>query len=285
MTAESARVARVSVRVVRTRTSVCISILIIVDGKRLEGWLMFRPIYEPRTRAKEYSDLAINIYDGCNHGCWYCYAKKMHDRWHPKDDFADVSPREGIVEAVQRQLARGKYKGNKIMLCFTCDPYPALIDTMPTREVIMAIKNAGANVQILTKGGNRARRDFDLLGAGDSFGITLSCLSDDIAKINEPLAALPNERIGTLQTISKRVNTWVSFEPVIEPDWVLQLIEHLPKVVSGGTLLKIGKLNHYKNDTDWKAFGLEAEQICKEKGWNYYIKEDLRAEMLGGSLT
>lgn len=240
---------------------------------------MFRPIYEPRTRAKEYSDLAINIYTGCNHGCWYCYAKKMHDRWHPNEDFANVKPREGIVEATKRQLSGGKYKDKKIMLCFTCDPYPALIDTMPTREVIMAIKEAGAHVQILTKGGDRARRDFDLLGSGDSFGITLSCLSDDLAEINEPLAALPNERIGTLQKISKLVNTWVSFEPVIEHGEVLQLIEHIPKVVSSGTLLKIGKLNHHKSNINWKEFGLEAERICKEKGWNYYIKEDLRAEM------
>lgn len=244
---------------------------------------MFKPIYEPKTRAKEYSDLAINIYTGCNHGCWYCYAKKMHDRWHPNEDFANVKPRVDIVEATKRQLVGGKYKDKTIMLCFTCDPYPALIDTTITREVIQAIKNAGAHVQILTKGGNRARRDFDLLGVGDSFGITLSCLSDDIAEINEPLAALPNERIGTLQTISKRVNTWVSFEPVIEPSWVLKLIEHLPKVVSGGTLLKIGKLNHFKCDTDWKSFGIEAERICKENGWNYYIKEDLRAEMIGES--
>lgn len=240
---------------------------------------MFRPIYEPRTRAKEYSDLAINIYTGCNHGCWYCYAKKMHDRWHPNEDFADVQPRIDIVEATKRQLSGGKYKGKKIMLCFTCDPYPALIDTMPTREVIMAIKEAGAHVQILTKGGKRAERDFDILGAGDSFGITLSCLSDHLAEINEPLAALPNERIGTLQKISKWVNTWVSFEPVIEPGGVLQLIEHIPKVVSSGALLKIGKMNHYKTDTDWKSFGLKAEWICKENGWNYYIKEDLRAEM------
>jgi len=239
---------------------------------------MFRPIYEPRTRAKEYSDLAINIYTGCNHGCWYCYARKNHDRWHPNEDFTDVKPREGIVEATKQQLSGGKYKGKKIMLCFTCDPYPALIDTTATREVIKAIKEAGAHVQILTKGGDRARRDFDLLDEGDSFGITLSCRST--ANTNEPNATDPIERIDTLTDIARSgVNTWVSFEPVIVPSEVLYLIKIIPKFVSINTLLKVGKLNHFKNEINWKEFGLEAERICKANGWNYYIKEDLRAEM------
>lgn len=234
-----------------------------------------KPIYEPKTRAKEYSDLAINIYTGCNHGCWYCYAKKNHDRWNPNEDFADVMPREGIVEATERQLSGGKYKGKTIMLCFTCDPYPAEIDTTPTREVIKAIKEAGAQVQILTKGGNRALRDFDLLDSNDSFGITFS--GNGIA---EPLAAPQLERIATLvYAAEKGIKTWVSFEPVLDPMAVLGAIAKIPKWASKDTLLKIGKLNHFKNDTDWKFFGEEAERICKENGWNYYIKEDLRAEM------
>jgi DNA repair photolyase len=234
---------------------------------------MFRPIYEPRTRAKEYSDLAINIYTGCNHGCWYCYAKKNFERWHPNEEFADVKPREGIVDATKQQLTGGKFKGKKIMLCFTCDPYPDLIDTTPTREVIQAIKNAGAHVQILTKGGNRAERDFDLLDSEDSFGITLT-------GFKEPLAAPEEERIDSLSIASELgIKTWVSFEPVLDEFEIRKDIALLPRYVDHRTLLKIGKLNHFKNDIDWKSFGLDAEAICKANGWNYYIKEDLRAEM------
>lgn len=235
---------------------------------------MLRPIYTPKGRAGEYADLALNIYNSCNHNCWYCYAKKNFDRWHPNETFgADVKPRNGIVEATKLQLSKGKYKDKTIMLCFTCDPYPALIDTMPTREVITAIKEAGAHVQILTKGGNRARRDFDLLDSGDSFGIT-------ITGSKEPLAAFQGERIDTLRDVaSMGVKTWVSFEPVIDSDEVLRHIKHLPVYAGVDTLLKIGKLNHYKSETNWQVFGIEAERICKENGWNYYIKEDLRAEM------
>lgn len=33
-------------------------------------------IYEPKGAAKEYSELAVNLYLGCNHGCKYCFAPR-----------------------------------------------------------------------------------------------------------------------------------------------------------------------------------------------------------------
>ena len=240
---------------------------------------MFRPIYEPRTRAKEYADLAINIYTGCNHGCWYCYAKKMHDRWKPNEDFADVKPREGIVEATKRQLSGGKYKGKKIMLCFTCDPYPSDVDTTPTREVIMAIKQAGAHVQILTKGGERAERDFDLLDSNDSFGVTYTGYklgSLFTQNEDEPHAAPSSERLASLARAHKiGIKTWMSCEPVLNECDIYTLIE----VADYIDLFKIGKLNHYPSTINWGDFGSRCERLCKANNRNYYIKEDLRVEM------
>lgn len=32
------------------------------------------PIYEPRGAAREYAELALNVYEGCTHQCAYCYA-------------------------------------------------------------------------------------------------------------------------------------------------------------------------------------------------------------------
>jgi hypothetical protein len=43
--------------------------------------------------------------------------------------------------------------------------------------------------------------------------------------------------------------------------------------------VKIGKLNYYLSDINWKQFGEKAEALCKELGLNYYIKESLRKEM------
>lgn len=45
-----------------------------------------KPIYEPSGAAKEYGDLAINIYTGCPHGCFYCFAPSVLRRDRLIDD-------------------------------------------------------------------------------------------------------------------------------------------------------------------------------------------------------
>lgn len=230
---------------------------------------MLNPIYEPKGRAKEYCDYAVNIYNGCNHGCTYCYAPAILRK--PREEFEQVEPRKDIVESVKRQLARGRLLDKTIMLCFTCDPYPAFIDTSATREVIKAIKESGNHVQILTKGGNRALRDFDLLDKNDKFGITLS--GDESKELN---AAYQAERYDTLKTAHAcGIETFVSFEPVFSPTMVYEYIIYSYCI----DFYKIGKLNHAPSSINWREFGIECERLCKEHGVNYYIKEDLRAEM------
>jgi len=237
-----------------------------------------KPIYTPKGRAKEYGELAINIYTGCNHGCTYCYAplvlKKDRTTFH-----SVVEPRPGIVEATKRQIEREGITGKLIHLCFTCDPYPADIDTIPTREIIKVIKAAKNNVQILTKGGVRAERDFDILDSNDWFGITLTN-SGNIPDENEPGAASPAERFKALINAKwAGIRTWVSLEPVIFPDFVYDVL------ADGSTvdLFKIGKMNYAKSAINWAEFGRKCERLCIEHGHNYYIKEDLRKLMGGGS--
>ena len=226
-----------------------------------------KPIYEPKGKAKEYGDLALNIYTGCPHRCFYCYAplvlKKDKEVFH-----SIVEPRDGIVEATRRQLEKQKITGKIIHLCFTCDPYPTGYDSIPTREIIKLLKEHGNHVQILTKG--NGSRDFDLLDKNDWFGVTITG-----GETEEKLHDLSVQLIQAKALY--KINTWISFEPVIDADSVL---ESLRNGASAVDRVKIGKLNYHKSDINWHDFGVEAEKICKEQGINYYIKESLRAEIL-----
>ena len=229
-----------------------------------------KPIYEPKGKAKEYGDYAINIYTGCPHRCYYCFAPSVLRRDREKFH-SDVRPRDGIVEAVKRQLEAEKITGKTIHLCFTCDPYPTGYDTTPTREIIKAIKESGNHVQILTKGDGS--RDFDLLDENDWYGITFDGMPHGVYEPSDRLVDLLSAKwLG--------IKTWVSCEPVVDADAVLEFLESCWDSIDK---VKIGKLNYYPSDINWKKFGTDAEELCKRLGLDYYIKDSLRKEMDGGA--
>lgn len=222
-----------------------------------------KPIYEPKGKAKEYGDYALNIYTGCPHRCYYCFAPtvlhKDRELFH-----SCVEPRKDIIEETRKQLEREHITGKTIHLCFTCDPYPTGYDTTPTREIIKLLKEYGNHVQILTKGDGK--RDFDLLDGEDWYGVT----------IDGARAQLDLMRGDDLRNASRNgIKTWVSFEPVLSDPFVLAAIRRL----AFADKVKIGKLNYYPSDINWAEFGRKAEALCKQLDLDYYIKDSLRAEM------
>ena len=238
-----------------------------------------KTIYEPKGKAKEYGDYALNIYTGCPHKCFYCFAPGvLHSQ---KEVFhGNVKPRDGIVEATKKQLESQKITGKTIHLCFTCDPYPTGYDTSPTREIIKLLKEHGNHVQILTKGDGS--RDLDLLDGEDWYGITYSgyvagVFANGAVSVSEPGALPPLDRVKVLYDAHKRgIKTWVSFEPVLNAVDVLNYLEVNPAYIDR---VKIGKLNYYYSVIDWAEFGRRAERICQSNHMDYYIKDSLRAEM------
>ena len=231
-------------------------------------------IYEPKGKAKEYGELALNIYSGCTHGCTYCYAPAVLRR--DKTSFhTEVKPRNNILEETKKRLAKGDIKDKEIFLCFTCDPFPNGIDCSITYEIIKAIKDSGNHVAILTKG-SPDNKLFNILDANDKFGVTLSC-GTEMAKIQEPNAATPLERILLLNIAKDTgIRTFVSFEPVLQASYVYSLISQ-----NGGLIdeYRIGKLNYHASKINWKEFGETCEKLCRDYNRNYIIKDGLRAEM------
>lgn len=230
-------------------------------------------IYEPKGKAKEYGELALNIYSGCTHNCKYCYAPNVLHR--DRTDFhRNVTVRPGIVDAVKERLAKGDIKGKEIFLCFTCDPFPVGVDHTPTFEIIWAIKESGNRVAILTKG-NPDKSLFHILDRNDRFGVTISCGGWQ-ATYNEPNAlSVPNRLLLLLSAKQAGIKTFVSCEPVLEPDFIYDLI----KITDFIDEFRIGKLNYFPSNINWKVFGRTCEELCKMHKRNYMIKEGLRAEM------
>ena len=241
--------------------------------------MAFKIIYEPKGRAKEYGDLALNIYNGCSFGCTYCFApmvlKKDRETFHKI-----IRQRENFLQKVERDCQLDLFEDRRVHLCFTCDPYQDIdLELELTREVLKLFKKYNINFKILTKGGLRAARDFDLYKPGDSFGSTLTFLNDFDSDEWEPNAPDPVLRHAALRMAHmKGIKTWVSLEPVIDPEQSLDIIKATHTFVD---FYKIGTINYNdrKKEIDWKDFGTKAIELLEGYGKEYYIKEDLRKAM------
>ncbi len=239
-------------------------------------------IYETKGRAREYSELALNLYRGCDHGCLYCYSPtvlhKERSLFLANAYLFAQSTKEISDSATKLQKAGEK---RAVLLCFATDPYcQAEAATQRTRQAIVILHAHGLKVIILTKGGKRATRDFDLLGPGDQFATTLTCVDDETSRWWEPGAALPEERMESLvEANSRGIQTWVSLEPVLYPNAVKQLIM-LTRDFTG--FYKVGKLNYHPwaLKVDWAKFAREITEFMDTLGVRYFVKADL-AKFLG----
>jgi DNA repair photolyase len=231
-------------------------------------------IYQPKGAALEYSPLACNLWTTCSHGCKYCYAPSALHK--SRDDFFVAGlERKNILLDLEMDCVKMTGDPRPIFLCFTCDPYQPHDEIRGvTREALLILEHYQLKAQVLTKGGLRAARDFHILKRNNwKFGTTLT--GANTAEW-EPGAATVKDRIDAIQLAhSLGIYTWVSIEPVINPDEVLDNIEHLAHVVD---FWKVGKLNHYseiEKKIDWSKFLKEVQLLLKNR--NHYIKTDLLA--------
>jgi len=140
---------------------------------------------------------------------------------------------------------------------------------------------------VLTKGGGQALRDLNLFTPRDAFGTTLTLLDNAESTKWEPRAALPGNRIRTIQRFHQAgIPTWVSLEPVLDPTIALEIIRRTHPFVD---VFKIGKLNYHPltKKIDWPRFGHDAIALLKSIGYQqnadpdslqagqFYIKHDL----------
>ncbi len=237
-------------------------------------------IYEPKGRAREYSPLALNVYSGCDHGCLYCYVPRVLKR--DREEFhKDVTPRKGILEAVEKEAPRRSGTKDQVLLSFTGDPYCRKEKRYRmTRAILKVLVENRIPVAILTKGGTRCLEDLDVFkkfGRHIKVGATLTFRQELDSGKYEPDAAPPSDRLRALKILHVyKVKTWVSFEPVIDTGQTLALLEEtLPYVDQ----YKIGKINQYlglDKKIEWEPFLRAAIGVLWSAGKPFYVKEDLR---------
>jgi DNA repair photolyase len=237
-------------------------------------------IYVPKGRAREYSPLAANLYDGCSHGCLYCYAPGI--RFQSAEDFhTSCKPRKDIIAKLSADMPAFRGSREQVLLSFIGDPYcPEEMNYRTTLQALEMFYAERIPVAILTKGGSRVARDitiFKKFGRSIKVGASLTFASPGLSKKWEPGAASPQDRLATLAGLqAEGIRTWASFEPVLYVDESLHIMEASIDYVDE---YRLGKLNNYKGldkNVDWTSYLTNAVDLLRVNGKPFYVKQDLR---------
>lgn len=234
-------------------------------------------IYEPKGKAREYSPLAVNLYSGCGHKCSYCYVPRVLKITRSQFD-NEVKAREDILKKLESSCRTHKNSKDQVFMSFTTDPYNPIDEEMQlTREALKLFYKYQIPVSILTKSGTKALRDLDIFkmfGSNIKVGTSLTYDNAEDTKNKEAGAALPEERIQMLGKLwFAGIRTWISLEPIIEPEQTLNLLNMALPYVNE---IQIGKLANDNRKFDWNNFLQKAVNRMRELHKPFYIKETLR---------
>lgn len=236
-------------------------------------------IYQPKGQAGEYAPWATNHYEGCGHKCLYCYVPSVR-HIERKDFDAGAAERKNYLARLDKDIAKCQKAGfaEQVMLSFLTDPYaPNDREIKLTRDVLIRLREGGLSFCTLTKGGTRAFRDLDLFRPNrDAFASSLTCLDPLISRKWEEGAADPQDRLDALSRFYHAgIFTWVSLEPVLDPETTLKIIETAAPFVD---LFKVGQVNYSKLTKliNWRDFTHRAIELLNRLGKAHYIKADLQ---------
>ena len=155
-------------------------------------------------------DQSVNPYQGCEHGCIYCFARPSHSYWNlgPGLDFETrIFHKPGLARLLDRELSAPGYVCKPINLGANTDPYqPAEREHRTTRELLEVLLVHRHPVTIVTKGA-LVLRDLDLLADLARLRlvtvfVSLTTLDDELKRVLEPRAASPAARLRVIRALA-----------------------------------------------------------------------------------
>jgi DNA repair photolyase len=167
---------------------------------------------------------SLNPYQGCYHGCAYCYARPSHQYLGlgAGTDFErKLMVKVNAPELLQEAFARPSWNGESIVFSGNTDCYQPLEAsyrlTQRCLELCLLHKNP---VAIITKGGV-IQRDLDLIAelakvTSVHVFLTIPFLDEQVRRVMEPFASPIERRFETLRMLSERgVTCGISLAPLI----------------------------------------------------------------------
>lgn len=155
-------------------------------------------------------DQSINPYQGCEHGCIYCFARPTHAYYglSPGLDFeTKLFQKPDAPELLAQELRRPGYRPAVIALGANTDPYQPIERGLKlTRRILEVLADFRHPVAIVTKS-PLVTRDIDILApmAAQRLAmvtVSITTLERPLARRMEPRAPTPGKRLDAIRALA-----------------------------------------------------------------------------------
>lgn len=193
--------------------------------------------------------MSINPYQGCEHGCVYCYARNSHEYWGLSaglDFESKIIVKKNAPELLEKQFLSKTWKAHPVMLSGNTDCYqPVERKFNITRRLLEVFLKYRNPVSIVTKN-SLILRDQDILSELARHKlvhvmVSINSMDETLRRNLEPRTATYSKRLEVVKKLNNNgIPTGVIIAPVI-PGLNLQ---DVPSVIEAAAQAKAMKIAH-----------------------------------------
>lgn len=223
---------------------------------------------------------SINPYQGCEHGCIYCYARPSHEYWGFSaglDFESKIMVKKNAPALLEKQFQSRSYKPVAIHFSGNTDCYqPAERTYQLTRRMLALCLHYRNPVSIITKNA-LILRDLDILQPMArlnlvSVAISITTLTESLRLLMEPRTVTATQRLKTMNTLHRAgIPVGVMTAPIIpslNDHEIPELIKRAAEQGACWAAYTIVRLNGALGPlfTDWlnQAFPNRAERVLHQ---------------------
>lgn len=198
---------------------------------------------------------SMNPYQGCEHGCIYCYARNTHEYWGYSaglDFERKILYKANAPELLEKKLRSRNWQPENIMFSGNTDCYQPIEKKLEiTRKMLKVLLKLKHPCCIITKN-SLILRDLDILSEMNRFNllhvsISITSLSEKTRSILEPRTTTIKKRLKTVELLSKNgipVNVMMApIIPAINNHEILPLVKKVSELGAKSVGYTVVRLN------------------------------------------
>lgn len=169
-------------------------------------------------------EYSANPYQGCEHGCVYCYARNTHTYWGwdaGLDFETRIIVKPHAAQLLEKEITRPGYKVKPLMLSGNTDCYqPVERKLRLTRAMLEVLWKYRHPVSVITKNA-LILRDKDLLASMAALRlanvtISITTLQEPLRRLLEPRTVSASRRLAVVQQLTQAgIPVHVNIAPVV----------------------------------------------------------------------